>query len=238
MRGGAKMGSEVFFLLYMARRISPIALVITPCLALSGCCCAGGGGGRSKDQAPTEVRDVNVYVAPVPCSVRTVAIMPFQAPTELIGTSVSDLFVTEILRSGRYQLVERSQLSKVLQETEVGLSGLTDSRAVELGKMLGAEGVIVGSVDEYGTIARKGQTYPVVGLSVRLIDTRTGSVMWSAGFASTARRSDISLSQHARGVVRAVMAALSSKWHVQKPTGRPAGAYQDAETQIRAPVGR
>jgi len=199
-------------------------------LPLAGCCCVGGGGGKTKEVTPVDVRDAVVYVAPGTCSIGTVAVMPFQAPTELIGTSVSDLFLTELLRTGRYQVVERSQLSKVLQEAEVALSGLSDSRAIEIGKMLGAEGVIVGTVDEYGTMPRKGQTYPVVGLSVRLIDTRTGSVMWSASLASTAARADLTPSQHARGVVRAVIAALSSRWHVQKMGGR-AAAEQRALTQ-------
>lgn len=223
--------------LMYAGGLARLVASLTTAFALTGCCCAGGGGGGegSKEQPPSEARGATVYVAPVASAVRTVAIMPFQAPTELIGASVSDLFVTEILRSGRYQLVERSQLSKVLQEAEIGLSGLTDNRAVELGKMLGADGVILGSVDEYGMVARKGQSYPVVGLSVRLIDTQTGRVMWSAGLASTARRADLTLSQHARDTVRAVMAALSARWHVQKPLGP---AEEEREAVMRAPAGR
>ncbi len=52
----------------------------------------------------------NVYVAPYTADIDKVAMMPFKAPTELIGASVSDLFVTEMLRAGRYTLVERGKV--------------------------------------------------------------------------------------------------------------------------------
>ena len=131
--------------------------------------------------------DANVYVAPIASSISKVAVMPFKAPTELIGSSVSDIFVTEMLRARRYTLVERGQIDRVLGETELALAGLSDSAAIEAGRMLGADGVILGTVDEYGTVAHRGRTYPVVGASIRLIDCDTGRVMWSVGHA---RRSD------------------------------------------------
>ncbi|MDD2241090.1 MAG: CsgG/HfaB family protein [Kiritimatiellae bacterium] len=185
---------------------------------LAGCCCAGGGSRRApkKRSAPEPIPEgMNVYVDPVPSSIRSVAVMPFRASTELIGISISDLFVTELLRTGRYQLVERSQLSRVLGEAEVALSGLTEARAIELGNMLGADGVIIGSVDEYGTIAIKGKALAVVGLSVRLIDCNSGRVMWSASLSDCADVAHTPLSSQARCVVRSTVIALKQKWKVQ-----------------------
>ncbi|MBP7275847.1 MAG: fibronectin type III domain-containing protein [Kiritimatiellae bacterium] len=163
----------------------------------------------------------NIYVASGPSDVARVAIMPLKAPTELIGSSVSDLLVTELLRAGRYDLVERSQMSQVLNEAEIALSGLTEARAIELGNMLGAEGVIIGTVDEYGMVARRGRTQPVVGLSIRLIDCRSGKVLWSADSAERADSDSVSLSLHARKVVHGIVSGLYQKWHVQ-PMIRPA----------------
>ena len=62
--------------------------------------------------------DANVYVAPVASCISKVAVLPFKAPTELIGSSISDIFVTEILRAHRYTMVERGQIDRVLGETE------------------------------------------------------------------------------------------------------------------------
>ena len=164
--------------------------------------------GRERSQA-------NIYVASGPSDVERVAIMPLKAPTELIGSAVSDMLVTELLRAGRYYLVERSQMSQVLNEAEIAMSGLTEARAIELGNMLGAEGVIIGTVDEYGMVARRGRTLPVVGISIRLIDCRSGKVLWSADSAERADSDTASLSLHARKVVHGIVSGLFQKWHVQ-----------------------
>ena len=158
----------------------------------------------------------NVYVAPVASSIQKVAVMPFKAPTELIGSSVSDIFVTEMLRARRYTLVERGQIAQVLGETEFALAGLTDSAAIAAGRMLGADGVILGTVDEYGTVAHRGRSYPVVGASIRLIDCDSGQVMWSVGHARRADSPVDTLSGHARKVVHEMVAAVVQNWRVQR----------------------
>lgn len=158
----------------------------------------------------------NVYVAPGTTSIRKVAIMPFRAASDLTGSTISDFFVTEILRGRRYTLVERSQMSKVLSESELALAGLSESKAVEVGSMLGADGVIVGTVDEYSTVAVRGHPYPVVGISVRLIDVRSGRVMWSADLARRADDKETILSTHARNVVHEMVAGLYQNWGRQK----------------------
>lgn len=150
----------------------------------------------------------NVFLAPGHAAIRKVAVLPFKAPTELIGTSVSDLFVTELLRSGRYELVERNQLSQVLSEKELALAGLSASKAVEAANMVGADGVIVGSVSEYETTARRGATVPVAGVAVRLIDCKSGAIVWSVDLADRAEESGTSLSEHGRHVVHEMIAGL------------------------------
>ena len=213
------------------------AICLVPLLTLVvGCCCFGGRA--RQERMAYEKADIatgaNVFVASMPSPVRVVAVMPFQAETELIGRATSDLFVTEILRAGRYELVERGQLSRVLNEAEVALSGISESEAVALGNMLGADGVIIGTVDEYGTIAQRGRNYPVVGLSVRLIDCESGRVMWSASYAATANDPQTPISQHCRTVVRGTVIALSREWRVQRQVPR----QRSPDASIDQPVGR
>ncbi|MCZ7591817.1 MAG: CsgG/HfaB family protein [Kiritimatiellae bacterium] len=153
--------------------------------------------------------NANVYVTPGQGrSIRKVAIMPFKAPTELIGNSVSDMMVTEMLHIERYELVERGQMATVLNESELALAGLSTAKAVEIGNMLGADGVIIGTVDEYGTVAHRGRSYPVVGVSARLIHCGTGRVMWSVDFAERGARPEITLPQHARRVMHTMVGSL------------------------------
>ncbi len=218
----------------------PAACILLLAFFVAGCCCFGGRSRQQSASPQTQLETfsgVNVHVAPVPSKVHSIAVMPFQAATELIGTSTSDLFVTELLRTGRYQLLERSQLSQVLNEAEVALSGISDSRAIELGNMLGANGVIIGTVDEYGNIAEKGRNKAVVGLSVRMIDCESSRVMWSASFASIAQKHGIPISQHCRSVVRSTVMALSQAWDVQRQI--PKKKVQSAgENSVERPMPR
>lgn len=154
----------------------------------------------------------NVYVAPAGSPVEKVAIMPFKAPTELIGTSVSDMFVTELLHMNRFHLVERSQMANVLGESELALSGLSESKAAEVGNMLGADAVLVGTVDEYNNIARRGNSIPIVGISVRMIDCKSGRVLCSVDLAKRAENNDVTLAEQARIVVHNMAAGLYQKW--------------------------
>lgn len=156
--------------------------------------------------------DANVYVAPTGSkNISKIAIMPFKGPTELIGQSVSDMFVTEILRSQYYELVERSQMANVLSESELSLSGLSATKAAEVGGMMGADGVMIGTVSEYETVAYRGRTLPVVGISARLIDCKTGKIIWSVDFADRSDDRSATLSEHARRVVHEMMAGLYKK---------------------------
>lgn len=160
--------------------------------------------------------NANVYVSPGTLPIVKVAVLPFKAPTELIGLSISDMFVTELLRTGRYELVERGQMTGVLNETELALAGLSAAKAIEIGSMLGAEGVVIGTVDEYSTVAVRGHAYPVVGVSARLIDCKTGKIMWSIDLGKRAESKKTTLSQHARLVVHEMTAALYQDWRKSK----------------------
>lgn len=189
-------------------------------LTLGGCCC-GGGGGSNRSRATGSgqysgsydtVRGVNSYFnAALNKDIQTVAVIPFTAPTELIGASISDLVVTELLRLGRYKIVERGQISKVLGETELALAGVSTSKAMEVGQMTGAEAVIVGSVSEYEMAAYKGRRYPSVGLSLRCIDSSSGEIIWSADYTERTDKKNISLSGQARKVVHAIASTLHNQ---------------------------
>ena len=150
----------------------------------------------------------NVYAKQGQAGVLKIAVMPFKASTELIGSSVSDMVVTELLRTQKYSLVERGQMSKVLSETELAMAGLSETKAVEAAKMLGAEAVVIGTVDEYGMQAKGGDTYAVVGLSIRLISCATGKIIWSADLAKIADDDDTPLATHARNVVHELVSGL------------------------------
>ena len=84
----------------------------------------------------------------------------------------------EALRTAKFSLVERAKLEAVLKEQELGASGLVDpAKAVELGRLAGAEAVLVAQCSF--------QMDPEMGswlatLSGRIISTETGEILYAA----------------------------------------------------------
>jgi curli biogenesis system outer membrane secretion channel CsgG len=180
--------------------------------ALAAAVAAGIAGCTTTDPSAVYFKgaggDSNVFVAPGHAAVRKVAVMPFKAPTELIGVSVSDQVLTELLRTGRYKLVERGQMAQVLGEQELALAGLSAGKAAQVGAMVGADGVIIGTVSEYESVAQGGRTIPVVGVSARLIAASSGKILWSADLSQRARDGSVTLSEHSRRVVHELIAGV------------------------------
>ena len=71
-----------------------------------------------------------------------------------------------------YELIERSQMDKIFEQFEIQNTGCTDINcAVEFGKMLNADRIIIGSVSHIG------QSYII---ALRLIDIETSKIIKSA----------------------------------------------------------
>ena len=65
--------------------------------------------------------------------------------------AAQDVFVTELVKSGKFRVVEREQLEALMAEKNLTLSGDVDpSTAVRVGKLLGVNYLLTGSVTEYG----------------------------------------------------------------------------------------
>ena len=110
------------------------------------------------------------------------------------ASAAQDVFVTELVKSGKFRVVEREQLQALMQEKNLTLSGdLDPSTAVRIGKILGVNYLLTGAVTEYGvtdkgahgrSIGRlpgfsAGKRTFVAAMNARLIDTSTGEIMWA-----------------------------------------------------------
>jgi curli biogenesis system outer membrane secretion channel CsgG len=89
---------------------------------------------------------------------------------------VTDAFETALLETGA-RIVERSQLDKALKEAAFANSGLTEANSIELGKLVSASTIVMGSVTEYhkGGFGKKETT---VSVSVKAIDVESGTILW------------------------------------------------------------
>ena len=138
--------------------------------------------------------------------------MPFRAPIELVGASIADMVATEILKTYKYELIERSQMEQILQEQSLGVSGVTESViAMKVGRILGVQGVIVGTVPEYGMRAVDSRELPAVGINIRMIDSETGSIVWTISDSAIATKT-ISISAFATHLIESMIKQLKREW--------------------------
>jgi len=110
------------------------------------------------------------------------------------GAAAQDVFVTELVKSGKFRVVEREQLAALMEEKGLTLSGDVDPKtAIKVGKLLGVNYLLTGAVTEYGMQGSNVNT-PWVGnlpsvsvgkktftaaMNARLIDTSTGEIVWA-----------------------------------------------------------
>jgi curli biogenesis system outer membrane secretion channel CsgG len=104
------------------------------------------------------------------------------------ATAAQDVFVTELVKSGKFRVVDREQLEAMMQEKHLTQSGDIDPKtAMKLGKLLGVNYLLTGAVTEYGNTdvsgggggVSAGKRKFVAALNARLINASTGEVLWA-----------------------------------------------------------
>ena len=82
------------------------------------------------------------------------------------GKMIAETIRSQWIRGGEYRVVERAMIKKVLDELQLSQTGLIDSeKGVKIGKMLGAEKVLMGSVSKVDR---------AIIVNWRLIEVETG----------------------------------------------------------------
>lgn len=169
-----------------------------------------------------------------------------------VGAAAQDILISELVRKGKYTVIDRERLAEVLQEKNLSLSGDIDPKtAVKAGKLLGVEYVIVGSVTEFGSVQSHastgwlggrlpsvdvGTTQFSAAIDARAISTTTGEVVW----ADTAKESTTDARVYVAGagggavdeaqadkVIRPVCAQLVTSLEKKKLTTSGLGGASD-----------
>ncbi len=109
-----------------------------------------------------------------------------------LGSGVADMLATALVKTGKFAVIERQELDKIVEEQKLGESGLvTAQTAPKVGQLLGAELFVVGAVTECGTKESNiGGGISVFGgglktkkartvVDIRLINTTTGEIIAS-----------------------------------------------------------
>ena len=132
------------------------------------------------------------------------------------GQAAQDMLVTELVKKGKYRVMEREQLDAILQEKNLSLSGDIDPKtAVKLGKMIGVEYLIAGAVTEMGVADRNANVPSFFGrvpsvsvrsqrldaaLDARAFSTSTGEIVWADTASETTSDSSVYVAGAGGGV--------------------------------------
>ena len=89
--------------------------------------------------------------------------------------TLSDRLRTELVRVSDNKIVERNKIDDILKEQKFQKSGCVDECLIELGKLLGANSVIIGSIGKVGN---------VYTISARMVDAESGEILQAISYDS------------------------------------------------------
>jgi curli biogenesis system outer membrane secretion channel CsgG len=131
-----------------------------------------------------------------------------------VGKGVSDLLVNYLVKDGTYSIIERRALDKILAEQNFSNSDRADATsAARIGKLLGVDAIIVGSITQFGNDTkntgvggvggglgriglggvRRKESKAIVGLSARIVNVDTGEILAVAEGMGESKRTSTSL---------------------------------------------
>lgn len=92
-----------------------------------------------------------------------------QFTTAEMGSIVSEWFVTSLVKDGRFDVVERAMLAKIVEEQKLGMTGVVDAEsASKIGKILGVKVIISGSLLKLRD---------TININSRIISVESGSII-------------------------------------------------------------
>ena len=126
---------------------------------------------QTTQTAPSKLDDNSLEPVLGSIPVEKIAILPFKdtavgGSTTGYGEAVSEMITTSFISTKIFEVIERAQIKKILEEQQFSISGSVDSdTAIELGRLLGVKYLVIGSVAHLGHIFE---------IDVRMIQTDSG----------------------------------------------------------------
>jgi curli biogenesis system outer membrane secretion channel CsgG len=133
-----------------------------------------------------------------------------------IGKGIADMLVDQLVNDGTYSVIERKMLDKIIAEQNFSNSDRADpNSAARIGKILGVDAIIIGSITQFGRDDRKtavgggalgnitgrfgvggiskNEAKAVVAITARMVSTDTAEILASATGTGHSNRSGTNL---------------------------------------------
>lgn len=119
---------------------------------------------------------------------RRIAVLPFvnNTQTKLVENRFRDIVTTEILSRGLFDVVAGGDVLTFLREEVRGDPTAVDAKvARQMGQTLEVGAYLSGAVQIYDEERNGSYTYPVVAVTMQLIEIRSGKIIWQAAGSET-----------------------------------------------------
>ena len=138
------------------------------------------------DSATREDYKISEYYGPK----KKLAIAKFENATRFgkrrLGENITDVLTTELSKTQRFNLLERADVDKILDQLALAQSGITEGTLEQI-QLLDADFILTGTVTHYAVtttgssnLFTQSKTQKAeVGADVRIIDLRTGEILLS-----------------------------------------------------------
>lgn len=131
-----------------------------------------------------------------------------------VGKGISDLLVTYLVKDGSYSVIERKALDKIMAEQNFSNSDRANpTSAAKIGKLLGVDAIIVGSITQFGNETKNmnlggaggalggfglggfghKKSKAIVAVTARMVDIDTGEILAVAEGKGESQRESTSL---------------------------------------------
>lgn len=124
--------------------------------------------------------------------VKRIVVLPFEnhSGTKFAEERFRDVVTTEILSRGLFDVVEKGESQRFLREELVRKEqeNLDLATAQRLGEDLNVEAYLAGSVGEWDDKQNGSYSYPLISATLRLVDVKTGQIIWQASDSESGYR--------------------------------------------------
>jgi hypothetical protein len=115
-------------------------------------------------------------------TVKSVAVMPFLslARDPIVAERVRDVFINRLLATGAVYVVPVGEVARGIARSEVqNPSAPSPEEAVKFGGIIKVQAIITGTVREYGEVRSGNVSANIISISLQMIETQTGKVVWA-----------------------------------------------------------
>ncbi|MDY0211686.1 MAG: hypothetical protein RBR06_01620 [Desulfuromonadaceae bacterium] len=121
--------------------------------------------------------------------VKRIALLPLENHTaeRFVEKQVRDLLSTQVMSMGFFEVLEKGDLRRFLNDEIVGedKTSIPQATARRLGREFGLQAYMAGSVEGYSLERNGSYSYPVVALTLRLVEINSGKILWQASHVSS-----------------------------------------------------